>query len=109
MILGKTVLSNYVAYLSVLKVNCKLRELAVSCSENTSVFNKLADQTEDFAVQLIDQVHANEELVDPDVSGKVDRYVALLSGLTDDAIIHAQKKVSNLFDLDMIHLVPRDA
>lgn len=79
-----------------MKVNCKLRELAVSCIENTSIFKKLADQTEDFAVELIDQVNANEELVDHDDHD--DRYASLLSGLTDDAIIHAQKKVSNLFE-----------
>ena len=82
----------------ILKVNCKLRELAVSCIENTGIFKKLADQTEDFAVELIDQVNANEELVDHDVCENVDRYASLLSGLTDDAISHAQKKVSNLFE-----------
>ena len=32
-------------------------------SENTVLLNKLAEQTEDFAVQLIDQVSVSEELV----------------------------------------------
>ena len=76
------------------KVNCKLRDLADFCTENTGFLNKLADQTEDFAVQLIDQVNASEELVIHDGSENVDRYASMLSGLTDDAIVHSQKKVS---------------
>lgn len=57
---------------------------------------RLADQTEDFAVQLVDQVTSSEELVIKDVPEHVDRYASMLSGLTDDAIIYSQKKVSTL-------------
>ena len=68
-------------------------------------FNKLAAQTEDFAVQLIDQVIANEELVIRDVPGNVDRYASLLSAMTDDAIIHSQKKVG--VKLQLLHQVSK--
>ena len=59
----------------------------------------LANQAEDFAVQLIDQVNAKEELVIRDVPKIIDRYASMLSGMTDDAIIHSQKKVSVLSKL----------
>jgi len=74
-------------------VNCTLRKLAQTYTENNDFLNKLADQTEDFAVELIDQVNANEELVIRDVPKNVDRYASLLGGMTDDAIVHSQKKV----------------
>ena len=77
---------------------------------------KLADQTEDFAVQLIDQVTAKEEVVIKDLPEHVDRYASMLSGMTDDAIIHSQKKVSILsylvhsshFHLLTLNTVTRD-
>ena len=78
------------------KVNCKLRRLADTCTENTEALNKLANQTEDFAVQLIDQVNTKEELVIRDVPEIIDRYASMLCGMTDDAIMHSQKKVSVL-------------
>ena len=76
------------------KVNRKLRTLADTHTENNEFLNKLANQTEDFAVQLIDQVNAKEELVIRDLPEHVDRYASMLSGMTDAAIIHSQKKVS---------------
>ena len=79
------------------KVNCTLRQFAKNYTENTALLNKLADQTEDFAVQLIDQVTAKEELVIRDDSESTDRYASLLTAMTDDAIIHSQKKVGNAF------------
>ena len=75
------------------KVNCKLRRLAHTCTENTEAVKKLSNQTEDFAVQLIDQVNAKEELVIRDVPEIIDRYASMLCGMTDDAIMHSQKKV----------------
>ena len=75
------------------KVNRKLRKLADTYTENTEFLKKLADQTEDFAVQLIDQVTAKEELVMKDLPDHIDRYASMLSDMTDDAIIHSQKKV----------------
>ncbi|XP_078359526.1 short transient receptor potential channel 5-like [Oculina patagonica] len=74
------------------EVNCTLRRLADTYTENTEFLNKLADQTEDFAVQLIDQVTASEQLVIKDIPENVDRCASMLSGMTDDAIIHLQKK-----------------
>ena len=59
-----------------LKVNCALRRLAEGYTENTTLLNKLADQTEDFAVQLIDQISANEELVIRDEPDEADRYAS---------------------------------
>ena len=76
------------------KVNQKLRALAYTYTENTELLNKLADQTEDLAVQLIDQVNAKEELVIRDRPEHVDRYASMLSDMTDSAITHSQKKVS---------------
>ena len=78
------------------KVNRTLQKLADSYTENTEFLKRLADQTEDFAVQLIDQVTSREELVIRDVPEHVDRYASMLSGLTDDAIIQSQKKVRTL-------------
>ena len=78
------------------KVNRALQKLADSNTENTEFLKRLADQTEDFAVQLIDQVTSREELVIRDVPEHVDRYASMLSGLTDDAIIQSQKKVRTL-------------
>ncbi|KAL9984532.1 hypothetical protein ACROYT_G006836 [Oculina patagonica] len=74
------------------EVNRKLRTLADTCTENTEFLNQLADQTEDFAVRLIDQVNAKEEIVIRDRSEHVDRYASMLSDMTDAAIIHSQKK-----------------
>ncbi|XP_078359538.1 short transient receptor potential channel 5-like [Oculina patagonica] len=74
------------------KVNCTLRRLADTYTENTEFLNKLADKTEDFAVQLIDQVTASEQLVIKDIPENVDRCASMLSGITDKAIIHSQKK-----------------
>ena len=48
-------------------------------------------------MQLVDQVHANEELVIRDVPENVDRYASLLSGMTDDAITYSQKRVGSFF------------
>ena len=79
-----------------IKVNRTLQNLADTYTENNEFLKKLADQTEDFAVQLIDQVTAKEELVIRDLPEHVDRYASMLSGMTDDAIIHSQKKVSIL-------------
>ena len=79
-----------------MKVNRTLQNLADTCTENNEYLKKLADQTEDFAVQLIDQVTAKEELVIRDLPEHVDRYASMLSGMTDDAIINSQKKVSIL-------------
>ena len=77
------------------KVNLTLQTLADTCTENTEFLNKLADQTEDFAVQLIDQVTASEQLVISDVPENADpRCGSMLSDITDDAIVHSQKKVS---------------
>ena len=73
-----------------------LQKLADSNTENAEFLKRLADQTEDFAVQLIDQVTSREELVIRDVPEHVDRYASMLSGLTDDAIIQSQKKVRTL-------------
>ena len=50
-------------------------------------------------MQIIDQVYANEELVIRDVPENVDRYASLLSAMTDDAIIHSQKKVGDFAPL----------
>ena len=77
------------------KVNRTLKKLADICTENTDVLKKLADQAEDFAVQLIDQVNAKEELVIREAPKNVDHYASLLTGMTDEAIILKQKKVSN--------------
>ncbi|KAL9984529.1 hypothetical protein ACROYT_G006832 [Oculina patagonica] len=74
------------------KVNQTLGTLAETYTENTGILNKLADQTEDFAVHLIDQVNGKEELVIRDRPEHVDRYASMLSDLTDEAIIHSQKK-----------------
>ena len=78
------------------EVNRTLQKLADTYTENTEFLNKLADQTENFAVQLIDQVTAKEELVMKDLPEYVDRYASMLSDMTDDAIIHSQKKVRSL-------------
>ena len=78
------------------EVNRTLQKLADTYTENTEFLNKLADQTENFAVQLIDQVTAKEELVIKDLPEYVDRYASMLSDMTDDAIIHSQKKVRSL-------------
>ena len=87
-----------------MKVNRKLRTLAETYTENTEFLNKLADQTEDFAVRLIDQVNAKEELVIRDLPEHVDRYASMLSDMTDVAIIHSQKKVSKVMNLLLIYL-----
>ncbi|XP_020604926.1 short transient receptor potential channel 5-like isoform X2 [Orbicella faveolata] len=73
-------------------VNLTLQTLADTYTENTEFLNKLADQTEDFAVQLIDQVTASEQLVISDVPENADRCGSMLSDITDDAIVHSQKK-----------------
>ena len=78
-----------------LKVNCALRRLAEGYRENTTLLNRLADQTEDFSVQLVDQISANEELVIRDEPDEADRYASLLTPMTDDAIKYSQKKVGN--------------
>ena len=70
-----------------------MQTLADTYTENTEFLNKLADQTEEFAVQLIDQVTASEQLVIRDVPENVDRCASMLSGMTDAAIVHSQKKV----------------
>lgn len=75
------------------KVNCTLRTLADTFTENTEFLNKLAAQTEDFAVQLIDQVTGSEQLVISDQPENEDRCAPMLSEMTDDAIVHSQKKV----------------
>ena len=77
-------------------MNSTLQKLADTYTENTEFLKKLADQTEDFAVQLIDQVTAKEEVVIRDLPEHVDRYASMLSDMTDDAIIHSQKKVRSL-------------
>ena len=77
-----------------LKVNHTLQTLADTNIENTKILNKLAEQTEDFAVELIDQVNASEQLIMQDVPGKIDRCASMLSGMTDKAISYSQKKVS---------------
>ena len=74
-------------------MNSTLQKLADTYTENTEFLKKLADQTENFAVQLIDQVTAKEELVMNDLPEHVDRYASMLSDMTDDAIIHSKKKV----------------
>ncbi|KAL9984528.1 hypothetical protein ACROYT_G006831 [Oculina patagonica] len=73
-------------------VNCTLRTLADTFTENTEFLNKLAAQTEDFAVQLIDQVTGSEQLVISDQPENEDRCAPMLSEMTDDAIVHSQKK-----------------
>ncbi|XP_022806350.1 uncharacterized protein LOC111343439, partial [Stylophora pistillata] len=73
-------------------VNSNLRLLAKSNVENTETLNNLADQTEEFAVQLIDQVNGGEQLAMRDVPEKVDRCASMLSGMTDKAIEFSQKK-----------------
>ena len=78
------------------EVNRTMQKLADTYTENTEFLKKLADQTENFAVQLIDQVTAKEELVMKDLPEYVDRYASMLSDMTDDAIIHSQKKVRSL-------------
>ena len=75
-------------------MNSKLKQLAKDNRENTSFFNSLADKVEDFAVQLVDQIEDREELGHLD-DGHVDRYASLFSGMTDDAIVYQQKKVSD--------------
>ena len=84
-------LSNYHS-----EVNCKLNELAETWTENTGFLTKLAEQTEDFAVQLIDQVNDNKELVNSDVTENVHSQASMLSGLTDNAIVYSQKKVGGI-------------
>ncbi|CAH3167148.1 unnamed protein product [Porites lobata] len=74
------------------KVNCALQRSAMKYSENTVLLNKLAEQTEDFAVQLIDQVSVSEELVIRNKPDESHRYASLLSPMTDDAIKYSQKK-----------------
>ncbi|XP_015754083.1 PREDICTED: uncharacterized protein LOC107333748 isoform X1 [Acropora digitifera] len=75
------------------KVNNTLKELADDSPENTGFLTKLAEQTEDFAVQLIDLVKDGKELVNTEDSGNVSTLQAsMLSGLTDKAIVHSQKK-----------------
>ncbi|XP_067037021.1 short transient receptor potential channel 4-like [Acropora muricata] len=75
------------------KVNNRLKELADDSPENTGFLTKLAEQTEDFAVQLIDLVNDGKELVNTEDSGNVSTLQAsMLSGLTDKAIVHSQKK-----------------
>ena len=78
------------------KVNRTIQNLADTYTENNEFLKKLADQTEDFAVQLIDQVTAKDELVIRDLPEHVDRYASMLSGMTDDAIKKKKKKVSIL-------------
>ena len=75
-----------------IKVNCTLQNLADTYTENNKCLKKLADQTEDFAVQLIDQVTAKEDVVIQDLPEHIDRYASMLSGMTDDAINQSQKK-----------------
>ena len=88
-------------------MNCTLQKLADTYTENNEYLKKLADQTEDFAVQLIDQVTAKEEVVIRDLPEHVDRYASMLSGMTDDAIVHSQKKVSILsYLVHSSHLIP---
>ena len=67
------------------------------------VLMKLADKTEDFAVQLIDEVNANEQLVMSDVPENVDRCASMMSGITDDAISYSQKKVRIFFRESYMH------
>ncbi|XP_020604788.1 uncharacterized protein LOC110043653 [Orbicella faveolata] len=74
------------------KVNRTLLKLAHTYTENTEFLKRLADQTEEFAVQLIDQVTAKEQLVMGDLPEHVDRYASMLTDMADDAIIHSQKK-----------------
>ncbi|XP_074616708.1 short transient receptor potential channel 4-like [Acropora palmata] len=75
------------------KVNNKLKELADDSLENTGFLTKLAEQTEDFAVQLIDLVNDVKELMNTEDSGNVSTLQAsMLSVLTDEAIVHSQKK-----------------
>jgi len=78
------------------KVNRRLQIFADTYTENTKLLKKLADQTEDFAVHLIDQVTAKEDTVLEHSTEHVDRYASMLSSITDDAIIHSQKKVRRL-------------
>ena len=47
-------------------------------------------------MKLIDQVNSKEELVIRDEPQNIDRYASLLSAMTDDAIIHSQKKVGKM-------------
>ena len=84
-----------------------MQTLADTYTENTEFLKKLADQTEDFAVQLIDQVNASEQLVISDAPENADRCGSMLSDITDDAIVHSQKKVGILFttDLLLVHTV----
>lgn len=77
------------------KVSRTLRKIAETYTGNTDFLKKLASQTEDFAVDLIDQVSATEELVIRDVQENVDRHASLLSGMIVDGINHHQKKVCN--------------
>ncbi|XP_068743962.1 short transient receptor potential channel 4-like [Montipora capricornis] len=77
----------------VFMVNRKLNELAETWTENTGFLTKLAEQTEDFTVQLIDQVNDNKELVKSDVTENVHSQASMLSGLTDKAIVYSQKKL----------------
>ena len=84
-----------------------MQTLADTYTENTEFLNKLAGQTEDFAVQLIDQVTASEQLVISDVPENTDRCGSMLSDITDDAIVHSQKKVGILFTRDKLILVHR--
>jgi len=74
------------------KVSRTLRKIAETYTGNTDFLKKLASQTEDFAVDLIDQVSATEELVIRDVQENVDRHASLLSGMIVDGINHNQKK-----------------
>ena len=78
------------------KVNSKLKKIADTWTENTELLKKLADQIEDFAVQLIDQVTAKEELAIRDLPGQIGGYASLLGEMTDQAIYHSQKKVRRL-------------
>ena len=65
--------------------------LADTTTENTEFLQNLADKVEDFAVQLLDQVHTKEEASIYD--GGADRYGSLFSEMTKKAIIYGQKKV----------------
>ena len=79
------------------QVSKKLEELAEKTTENTEFLQNQAEKVENFAVELLDQVHTKEEANIKDEDGDGDRYGSLFSEMTRKAIIYGQKKVHYCF------------
>ena len=75
------------------QVSKKLKELAEKTTENTEFLQNHAEKVENFAVELLDQVHTKEEANIKDEDGAGDRYGSLFSEMTKIGIIYGQNKV----------------